>query len=51
MKRLSTGLQELESAAELEKLIAESENVMVLFFRYIYFFIIVNINIPLSIMP
>ncbi len=29
MKRLSTGLQELESAADLEKLIAENENVMV----------------------
>jgi thioredoxin 1 len=29
MKRLSTGLQEIESAADLEKLIAENENVMV----------------------
>jgi thioredoxin 1 len=29
MKRLSTGLQEIESATELEKLIAENENVMV----------------------
>jgi thioredoxin 1 len=29
MKRLSTGLQEIESAAELEQLIAENENVMV----------------------
>jgi thioredoxin 1 len=29
MKMLSTGLQEIEYAAELEKLIAENENVMV----------------------
>jgi thioredoxin 1 len=29
MKRLSTGLQEIETAAELEQLIAENEKVMV----------------------